>query len=72
MSVCLLNLVVLGAKVAARRDEVDVVVRVIVLLKVNGLQLETSQLTWFWKGLDKAVKLIFVVGNVLVGVLLYV
>ena len=69
VAVGLLNLVVFGAKVAACRDEVDVMVRVIVLLKVNRLKLEPSQLAWLWKGFDKTVKLILIGGDVLVGVL---
>jgi len=41
-----LDLVVLGSQVAACRDEVDVVVRVVVLLKLDRLKLESRQSVW--------------------------
>lgn len=43
MSICKLNFVIFGSQVARCGDEVNVMVGIIILLELNGLQLEASQ-----------------------------
>ena len=57
MSVCRLDLVVLRTKVAFRGDEVDVVVGVIVLLKLDRVEAVTDERRGRWELLDQVRKI---------------
>lgn len=53
------NTIVSGTQVGSGGDEVNVVVRVIILLEVNGLKSETSQRSGRGKGRDNSFDVIF-------------
>jgi hypothetical protein len=57
----LLNLVVLGPQVAGSRDEVDVVVGVIILLELDRRQLEPGKRLGLRQVVDKVLQLRLVV-----------
>lgn len=53
------NTIVSGTQVGSSGDEVNVVVRVIILLEVNGLKSETSQRSRRGKGRNNSFDVIF-------------
>jgi hypothetical protein len=59
--VCRLNLVVLCSQVAARRDEVDVVVGVVVLFELDWCELEPGQFARRWDGCDNPLELLLII-----------
>jgi hypothetical protein len=59
--VCSLDLVILCPEIAARREEVDVVVGVVVLLKLDRRKLEPSKCVWCRNGSCNLIKFLLII-----------